>query len=87
MNENIKAKMKADRKAKSRLLGKRKVENKKVNGGNKLCYREKLVLFMKYFEITCEVEGRRRFNEFCLSEKKSKVPSKYRFGIQSVFRG
>jgi hypothetical protein len=83
MNKNFKAKMKADRKAKSRLLGKKK----KMNGRNTLCYQEKLVLFMGHFKITCEVEGRRRFNEFCLSEKKTKVPSKYIYGIQSMFRG
>ena len=72
--------MKADRKA-------RHLKVKKKKGRNNLCYQEKLVLFMEYFKITCEVEGRRKFNVYCTSEKKAKVPSKYIYGIQSVFRG
>lgn len=86
MSHNLRAKMKADRKAKS-LQRKKNAENKKQKGRNRLSYKEKLVLFMEHFEITCEVEGRRRFNEFCLSKKKPKAPSKYIYGIQAVFRG
>jgi hypothetical protein len=84
MSHKMKAKMKADRKA--RHLA-RQLKVKKKKDQNKLCYQEKLVLFMEYFKITCEVEGRRKFNVYCSSEKKPKVPSRYIYGIQSVFRG